>query len=109
MANLYQGTPDERQGGDGVAVSRFRPVYRALSDEEKALHDAIKAKASELETLFEQAREMRTPKLEPVTLGEQDDGGFVYGVTLDLGTDYFGQGMTALKLAVMWTVKGLTA
>ena len=35
--------------------SRFRPRYRKLTPEELALHDLVKAKAAELETLIEQA------------------------------------------------------
>lgn len=53
MAHLYEGSPDGRQSDDPhEAVSLFRPRYRALSDEEKALHDRIKAKAEELWSLF---------------------------------------------------------
>ncbi|MGH3511446.1 MAG: DUF7681 family protein [Pseudonocardiaceae bacterium] len=44
MANVFEGAPDARQSADVAApVSRFRPTYRALTDEEKAAHDAIKA------------------------------------------------------------------
>jgi hypothetical protein len=40
-----------RQSDDvAMPVSRFRPKYRALNDEEKALHNEIKAKAAELES-----------------------------------------------------------
>jgi hypothetical protein len=62
-------------------VSRFRPQYRALTDDEKALHDAIKSKAVELEALFEQVGRGR----------------------------YQALGMTALEQAVMWAVKELTS
>ena len=34
-----------------IPVSRFRPKYRALTDDEKVLHDALKDKAAELEAL----------------------------------------------------------
>lgn len=81
MANVYEGTPDARQADGEIATSRFRPRYRALSDEEKALHDQIKAKAAELEFLFEQVKPGR----------------------------YRSLGLTALEEAVMWTVKELTA
>lgn len=54
MANTFEGKPDARQSdSQEQKVSRFRPVYRALSDEEKALHDEIKSKAAELEALIE--------------------------------------------------------
>lgn len=82
MANVYEGAPDARQSDDvEMVTSRFRPKYRALTDDEKSLHDAIKAKAVELEQLFEQVKPGR----------------------------YRSLGFTALEEAVMWTVKELTA
>ncbi len=55
MANVYEGQPDSRQSADqAMPVSRFRPMYRALSDDEKALHDAINALAM---TVYRQARD----------------------------------------------------
>lgn len=82
-ANVYAGKPDARQGDDTVKPSRFRPVYRALSDAEKALHDEIKQKAQELEVLFNKV-EMTTGR-------------------------YASLAMTQLELSVMWIVKELTA
>lgn len=82
MANLYSGMPDKRQSDDVQApVSRFRPTYRALTDEEKALHDRIKEKAVELEALIEQTKPGREKSL----------------------------AMTKLEESVMWAIKGLTA
>lgn len=82
MTHVYEGAPDGRQSSDvAEPVSRFRPRYRALTDDEKALHDAIKAKAVELESLFDQVKPGR----------------------------YRSLGFTALEEAVMWTVKELTA
>lgn len=82
MANLYEGAPDGRQTDDTHStVSRFRPKYRALTDDEKELHDQIKAKAEELEELF----------------GKVGDG------------RYASLAMTELELAVMWAVKQLTS
>ncbi len=78
--NVFAGKPDERQAGD-ITPSRFRPRYRALAPDEKALHDALKAKATELEELFEQVKPGR----------------------------YRSLGFTALEEAVMWAVKELTA
>lgn len=78
--NVFEGKPDERQGGD-IAVSRFRPRYRALTADEKALHDEIKAKAEELETLFMRVNPSR----------------------------YRALSITALEEAVMWNVKELTS
>jgi len=79
--NVYEGQADARQSDDvQEKVSRFRPKYRALTDDEKALHDAIKAKAAELETLFEQVGSGR----------------------------YASLAMTQLELSVMWIVKELT-
>ncbi len=82
MANVFEGTPDARQSDDvAMPVSRFRPKYRALTDDEKALHDAIKSKASELEALFEQVKPGR----------------------------YRSLGITALEESVMWAIKELTS
>lgn len=83
MADEFSGEPDARQEGD-IKPSRFRPRYRKLTDDELALHDAIKTKAAELEALFEQVK-----------------GG--------APSRYKALGMTALEESVMWTVKELTA
>ena len=80
MAHVYEGQPDGRQAGD-IKVSRFRPKYRALSDEEKNLHDEIKDKAAELEAAFEKVKQGR----------------------------YHALALTSLEQAVMWIVKELTA
>lgn len=80
--HVFAGAPDGRQSDDiAEPVSRFRPRYRALTDDEKALHDEIKAKAAELEILFERVKPGR----------------------------YRALGMTALEESVMWTVKELTS
>lgn len=82
MTHVFDGDPDGRQSADvAEKVSRFRPKYRALEDHEKALHDAIKAKAVELEALFEQVPAGR----------------------------YKALSMTALEEAVMWNIKQLTS
>ncbi len=82
MANIYDGPTDGRQSNDPtLPVSRFRPRYRALTDDEKALNDEIKAKAAELEALFERVKPGR----------------------------YRSLGITALEEAIMWTVKELTS
>lgn len=90
MSNVYEGQPDARQSADTAhKVSRFRPTYRALTDEEKGLHDAIKTKAAELEDLFEHVRSIRS---NPPAVGR-----------------YVALAMTELELSVMWAVKGLTS
>lgn len=82
MSNVFDGPPDGRQQASTAApVSRFRPRYRALTDDEKALHDAIKGKAEELAELFDKVKPGR----------------------------YRSLGITALEEAVMWTVKELTS
>jgi hypothetical protein len=82
MAHVYEGQPDGRQSSDATMhVSRFRPRYRALTDAEKALHDEIKNKASELEALFERVKSGR----------------------------YRSLALTDLESAVMWCVKELTS
>lgn len=82
FGHVFEGAPDARQSASVDApVSRFRPRYRALTDDERLLHDQIKAKAAELEVLFEQVKPGR----------------------------YRALGLTALEEAVMWTVKELTS
>lgn len=82
MADVFEGKPDSRQSADAnEKVSQFRPRYRALSDEEKALHDDIKNKAAELEALFGKVKPGR----------------------------YNALAITSLEQSVMWVVKELTA
>ncbi|TXH43028.1 MAG: hypothetical protein E6Q97_34790 [Desulfurellales bacterium] len=81
MAHVFEGKPDGRQADTAIPVSRFRPKYRALTDEEKALHDALKDKAAELEVLF----------------GKVKDG------------RYKSLAFTSLEESVMWIVKELTS
>lgn len=81
MANVYDGPTDERQADAAIPVSRFRPRYRALTDDEKSLHDAIKTKAAELEDLYEQVNPGR----------------------------YRALSMTSLEQSVMWVIKELTS
>lgn len=82
MTHVYEGKPDARQSADvAEKVSRFRPRYRALTDDEKALHDEIKSKAAELESLFERVKPGR----------------------------YNSLAMTDLERSVMWIVKELTS
>jgi hypothetical protein len=82
MTNVYEGKPDGRQSADtAMPVSRFRPRYRALTEDEKALHDALKDKAAELEALFAKVKPGR----------------------------YNALAVTALEQSVMWIVKELTS
>lgn len=81
-AHVYEGKPDARQQTSTLApVSRFRPRYRALTDDEKTLHDALKDKAAELETLFGKVKPGR----------------------------YNSLAITSLEQSVMWIVKELTS
>lgn len=81
-AHVFEGKPDARQSDDqGLVVSRFRPTYRALSEEEKALHDEIKSKAHDLEILFLRVKAGR----------------------------YNSLAMTALEQSIMWIIKELTS
>lgn len=81
MADVFEGKPDARQSDErAYPVSRFRPTYRALSDDEKALHDEIKGKAVELEALFGKVKAGR----------------------------YNSLALTSLEQSVMWIVKELT-
>jgi hypothetical protein len=81
MAHVYEGQPDRRQSDAPIVVSRFRPKYRALTEDEKALHDALKDKAAELEALFAKVKSGR----------------------------YNALAVTALEQSIMWIVKELTA
>ena len=82
MANVYDGPPDGRQSNNvSEPVSRFRPRYRALTDDEKALHDQIKDMAAELEALFAKVKPGR----------------------------YNALAVTALEQSIMWVVKELTS
>lgn len=81
MANLYEGKTDGRQSDTEIVVSRFRPRYRPLTDDEKALHDAIKDQAAGLEALFGKVKPGR----------------------------YNSLAITSLEQSVMWVVKELTS
>ena len=81
MAHVYESTPDARQSETPIVPSRFRPKYRPLTDEEKALHDQLKDKASELEALFAKVKPGR----------------------------YNALAITSLEQAIMWIVKELTS
>lgn len=81
MANVFEGKTDGRQADTAIQVSRFRPRYRALTDDEKALHDEIKAKAEELEVSFAKVKTGR----------------------------YASLAITSLEQSVMWIVKELTS
>jgi len=82
MEHVFEGATDQRQSSEqDFPVSRFRPRYRALSDEEKALHDEIKSKATELEALFTKVKPGR----------------------------YNSLAITSLEQSIMWIVKELTA
>lgn len=81
MANVYEDKTDERQSDKHIVTSRFRPKYRALTDEEKELHDKLKQKAVELEELFAKVK----------------------------GGRYNALAVTALEQSIMWIVKELTS
>ena len=81
MAHVFEGQPDGRQADTAIPVSRFRPKYRALTDDEKALHDDLKNKAAELEELYAKVKSGR----------------------------YNALAVTSLEQSVMWIVKELTS
>ena len=82
MTNVYEGKPDARQSDDvAMPVSRFRPRYRALTDEEKKLHDELKAQADVLDRMFQQVKPGR----------------------------YNSLAVTSLEQSIMWIVKELTS
>lgn len=82
MADVFEGKPDARQSADvNAEVSRFRPTYRALTDDEKKLHDELKAQAVVLESMFKQVKPGR----------------------------YNALAITSLEQSIMWIVKELTS
>jgi hypothetical protein len=82
MANVFEGAIDARQSADpALPLSRFRPRYRALSDDEKTLHDHLKGAYAQIELLVEQLPAGR----------------------------YRALALTALEESCMWAVKELTA
>lgn len=99
MSHVFEGTPDARQSADqAMPTSRFRPRYRALADNEKALHDALKEKAAELEALINQIAPARQAAAE--ARGAQQLASCGRETAL---------AMTKLEESLMWAVKGLTA
>jgi hypothetical protein len=82
MTNVYEGTSDGRQSDKvDMPVSRFRPRYRALTEDEKKLHDELKAQADVLDRMFQQVKSGR----------------------------YNSLATTSLEQAIMWIVKELTS
>lgn len=81
MADIFEGRTDAHQSTERIPVTRFRPRYRVLSRAEKDLNDRLKAKAEELEALFEEVG---------------------HGPTR-----YKSLALTALEESVMWIVKEL--
>lgn len=82
MPDVFDGKPDDRQSDDvEMKVSRFRPKYRALTDDEKQIHDQIKDAAANMESLFDKVKDGRYKSL----------------------------AITDLEKSVMWIVKELTS
>lgn len=84
MTDVFEGKPDSRQAQTEIQPTRFRPRYRQLTDDEKALHDRLKAKAEELESLFNQVRGGQPGRYKALAI-------------------------TSLEESIMWIVKELTA
>lgn len=71
MANVYEKEPDERQSADTQEpLSRFRPRYRALTDDEKQLHDDLKAAYANIEEMIGRLAPGRYRALAITTLEE---------------------------------------
>lgn len=82
MTNVYEGAPDARQSVNvGETLSRFRPRYRALTQEEKDLHDDIKVAYEHVEHYLDKVPNGRYKSL----------------------------ALTALEESCMWAIKELTA
>lgn len=92
-SNVFEGKPDARQSPDVAhKVSRFRPTYRALTDDQKKVHDTIKATADVMEELINACK----------NLGTRADNGPV-------PARYAALAITSLEESVMWAVKALTS
>ena len=82
MTNVFEGQPDARQSANiAEPLSRFRPRYRALTEEEKVFHDNLKLAYENVERCME---------------------------VLSAGR-YKSLALTALEESCMWAVKQLTA
>lgn len=82
MSHVYDGAPDARQSADEKeSLSRFRPRYRALSEEEKTQHDELKDGYALVEAMVDKLPAGR----------------------------YRALALTALEESCMWAVKELTA
>ncbi len=128
--HIYTDMPDARLNPTIKEASRFAPRYRALTAEELILHDQIKAKAAELEALFNQVLQLRyasqiitapegqvsaeqLAKLRAEwAKGRRTTSRVAAGdISREAGIidiDYSYEGMKALEMAVIWTIKGLT-
>lgn len=85
MTNVFEGQPDARQSSKvDHPVSRFRPTYRALTDDEKAHHDHIKSIAVELEKSIEYINGGKSSRYKSLAI-------------------------TALEESIMWAIKDLTS
>lgn len=71
-------------GENPLSENIFRPIYKDLSEDEKAKINAIKDKAQELYSLFPKTEDLR-------------------GINREVSL-----GMTALEESIMWVVKGMT-
>jgi len=82
MTNVFEGQPDTRQSANiAEPLSRFRPRYRALTEEEKVFHDNLKLAYENVERCMEVLAPGRYKSL----------------------------ALTALEESCMWAVKQLTA
>lgn len=80
--HVFSKHPDSRQSYNiNFPVSRFRPRYCALKEDEKELHDDLKAKAMELELLYNKVKDGRYKSL----------------------------AFTCLEESIMWIIKELTS
>ncbi len=63
-----------------------------------------------MEALFNKVHDLRYPPLPPITIEPGEPLEAVLGeAVLDPAREHLHEGMRSLELAVMWTVKGLTA
>lgn len=79
--HVFEGEPDARQAAEFIPITRFRPRYRALSPEEKGVHDDVKAAFEAVERQVERIKPGR----------------------------YRALAITALEESCMWAIKELTA
>lgn len=102
-SSQFDGLPDARLAAAEPAPTRFRPRFRALTQAELELNDAIKHKADELAALFGRVGSLRRDLGKPMHVAPVDD------LPPPAPARYLASATTKLEEAVMYGIKALTA